>query len=149
MGRPKRSLFWELSAMFLNQYSHLSSRNFCQFCSWFYAKVVNICLLLETCNYETAATLGLRINNWNFNRPMTVILSRQLSNSWCSCQQHVKTIWLKFGKLFSTSIQGLLDWVPLSFSVETFSLSVENIFLSPQKKVCSRNWVSWMISIFV
>ena len=92
---------------------------------------------------------NLRINNWNFNRPMTVILSRQLSNSWCLCQQHVKTIWLKFGKLFSTSIQGLLDWVPLSFSVETFSLSVENIFLSPQKKVCSRSWVSWMISIFV
>ena len=92
---------------------------------------------------------NLRINNWNFNRPMTVILSRQLSNSWCLCQQHVKTIWLKFGKLFSTSIQGLLDWVPLSFSVETFSLSVENIFLSPQKKVCSRSWVSWMISIFI
>ena len=92
---------------------------------------------------------NLRINNWNFNRPMTVILSRQLSNSWCLCQQHVKTIWLKFGKLFSTSIQGLLDWVPLSFSVETFSLSVENIFLSPQKKVCSRSWVSWMISIFM
>ena len=91
---------------------------------------------------------NLRINNWNFNRPMTVILSRQLSNSWCSCQQHVKTIWLKFEKLFSTSIQGLLDWVPLSFSVETFSLSVENIFLSPQKKVCSRSWVSWMILIF-
>ena len=92
---------------------------------------------------------NLRINNWNFNRPMTVILSRQLSNSWCLCQQHVKTIWLKFGKLFSTSIQGLLDWVPLSFSVEPFSLSVENIFLPPQKKVCSRSWVSWMISIFI